>query len=74
MTARPKAAGVGKEVRDVKVTIKGDPKEIAALVVGLQERQGIGQPYSNHDEGNRESMIKALEGRLARLKSGQPFM
>lgn len=58
----------------MKITIKGKPKEIAALVVGLQERQEIGQPYSNHDEENRESMIKALEGRLARLRSGQPIM
>lgn len=57
----------------MKVTIKGKPKEIATLVVGLQGCQKIGQQYSNRDEGNRESMIKALEGRLARLKCGQPI-
>lgn len=69
-----RAEGMGKEVRDVKVTINGKPKEIAALVVGLQGRQGMGQSSNNHDEGNRESMIKALEGRLARLKSDQSIM
>ena len=58
----------------MEITIKGKPKEIAALVVGLQGRQEIGQPYGNHDEGNRESIIKALEDRLARLKNGQPIM
>lgn len=56
----------------MKITIKGKPKEIAALVVGLQERRDVGQIHSNRDEGDRESMIKALEGRLARLKSS-PF-
>lgn len=48
-TARRKAAGERKEVKRLKITIKGKPKEIATLVVGLQGWQAQIQPLSSED-------------------------
>lgn len=49
----------------MKIVIKGGVKEIAALVLALQEQQEVIKPPDNE----RERMIKALENRLSELKS-----
>ena len=58
----------------MEITVKGDAKEIAILVVGLQERQKASEQNTSKDEGERESMIEALEQRLSRLKANQPLV
>lgn len=48
----------------MEVVIKGEAKEIAALVLAVQERQEVIK--SSNDA--RENMIKTLENRLSKLK------
>lgn len=48
----------------MKIVMKGEAKEIAALVLAVQERQEVIKP----PDDERERMIKALENRLSELK------
>ena len=48
----------------MEIVIKGKAKEIAALVLAVQERQEVIK--SPNDD--RENMIKTLENRLFKLK------
>lgn len=48
----------------MKIIIKGEAKEIATLVLALQEQQEVIKPPNDE----RERMIKALENRLSELK------
>lgn len=48
----------------MKIIIKGEVKEIATLVLALQEQQEI----IKLPDDERERMIKALENRLSELK------
>lgn len=48
----------------MKIVMKGEAKEIATLVLAVQERQEVIKPPDNE----RERMIKALENRLSELK------
>lgn len=48
----------------MKIVMKGEAKEIAALVLTVQEQQEVIKPPNDE----RERMIKALENRLSELK------
>lgn len=48
----------------MEIVIKGEAKEIAALVLAVQEQQKVIKSPND----NRESMIKALENRLSKLR------
>ena len=48
----------GSGVRDMKITIKAEPKEIAALVVAIQERTVL----SDNLIVERDSLITVPEG------------
>lgn len=48
----------------MKIVMKGEAKEIATLVLALQEQQEVIKP----PDDKRERMIKALENRLSELK------
>lgn len=51
----------------MEMTIRAEPKEFAALVVAIQERQDAGGTSIASD---RELLIREYERRLALLKSG----
>lgn len=53
----------------MEVIIKGEGKEIAALVLGVQGRQEVGSK-KEMQESERESLICQYERRLDLLKSG----
>lgn len=52
----------------MEITIKGEAKEITALVLQLQERQEVIKPPRE----DPKSMIKATEKKLSKLKSLPP--
>lgn len=55
--------------KEMKVIIKGRPKEIAALALAVQGRQKISSER-RHQENEREQLIRAYECRLEKLKAG----
>ncbi len=46
----------------MKITIKGNPKEIAALVLEIQERQAVPMHIAEESEEKDTMTVKALKG------------